>query len=546
MQTIPKDSRVAYFSMEYGLHEDFKIYSGGLGVLAGDYLKTAFEMNKPVVGIGILWQQGYTNQFIGPDGKPYDQFNENHYDFLQDTGVTVSVEIYNTPVFCKVWLVDKYRNAPLYLLDSAIPENKGQVVTRQLYGGACEDRIAQEIILGIGGIRALNALGLSVDIYHFNEGHAVLAGLELIRNYMHRHKVSFNQAWQAVRQKIVFTTHTPVVAGNESHDHHLLKTVGAYNGFSYEQMKQIGGDPFCMTVAGLHLSRTANAVAQLHRETARRMWKDIWQAAPIISITNGVHPGTWQDPDIPGAVHDSRFLWDRHQYNKKILLDEIEKQTGVVFDPEALLIGFARRAASYKRGDLIFRQLEVIEKYLKTRKLQLIFSGKAHPQDFYGKEIIASIYKIAKRFPRSVVFLQNYGMRIGALLTRGCDLWLNSPRRPLEASGTSGMKAAMNGVLNLSILDGWWPEGCQHGINGWQFGNAYEGPEQDLHDLTSLYQVLLGEVIPTYYWDHGKWVEMMKASVAMSQQFSSHRMLTEYYRMLYTDLAFRNNALVKA
>ena len=541
MHTDRENPRVAYFCMEYGLNEELKIYSGGLGILAGDCLKSAYEMNRPVIGIGILWQQGYTNQYIGEDGKPYDVFCDNHYNFLKDTGVKVTVEIQNRPVTCKVWLVDKYQNAPLYLLDTNLPENGGYNVTKQLYGGTCEDRIAQEIVLGIGGVRALRALGIKIDVYHFNEGHAVLAGLELIKEYMERYKVSFNQAWQAIRQKIVFTTHTPVLAGNESHDHQLLKAMGAYNGFTYEQMKQIGGEPFCMTVAGLHLSRIANAVAQLHKETALKMWKYYSQSAPIIAVTNGVHPGTWQDPEIPLCVYSESKLWDRHQQNKKNLINEIAARTGVTLNLDSLLVGFARRAASYKRGDLIFRQVRVVEKYLQAGKIQLVFSGKAHPQDFYGKEMVANIVRMCRNFPQSVVFLENYDMAIARLLTRGCDVWLNNPRRPLEASGTSGMKAAMNGVLNLSTLDGWWPEGCQHGVNGWQIGSACEGPDQDYHDLVSLYQVLLGEVVPTYYWNRKQWIKMMQASIAMSRHFTSHRMLDEYYRLLYANAPAESN-----
>ncbi|MGE5578323.1 MAG: alpha-glucan family phosphorylase [Syntrophothermus sp.] len=525
--------RVAYFCMEYGLHEEFKIYSGGLGILAGDHLKTAGEMGLPLVGIGILWRQGYTKQLIGQDGRPYDIFEDSHYDFLKDTGVTVKVHIRGRDVTVKVWRVDKYGNAPLYLLDTNLPGNEEWWITDRLYGGSGDDRIAQEIVLGIGGVRALRALGIEVDVYHFNEGHAALAGIELIREKMAQ-GASFEEAWAATRQEIVFTTHTPVLAGNESHHHGALTYVGAYNGLNYHQMARIGGDPFGMTVAGLRLSRNANAVAQLHGETARKMWKDVWGAAPITAITNGVYPGTWQDARIREAYERGADLWEPHMAAKRELIAEVEARTGVKLNADALLIGFARRAAPYKRSDLIFRRPEVIAPLLESGRIQLIFSGKAHPQDGFGKDIVANMVAMARRYPNSVVFLENYDMKIGRLLTRGCDVWLNNPQRPLEASGTSGMKAAMNGVLNLSVLDGWWPEGCQHGINGWQIGDAYEGPGQDDHDLNSLYGALLTEVVPTYYENRGKWLQMMRASIDMAHwKFSSQRMLGEYYSRLY-------------
>ncbi len=526
--------RVAYFCMEYGLHEEFKIYSGGLGILAGDHLKTAGELGLPLVGIGILWRQGYTKQLIGQDGRPYDVFEDSHYDFLQDTGATVKVRIRGREVAVKVWRVDKYGNAPLYLLDTNVPGNEEWWITDRLYGGSGDDRIAQEMVLGIGGVRALRALGIEVDVYHFNEGHAALAGVELIREKMAR-GASFEEAWAATRNQIVFTTHTPVLAGNESHHHGALTYVGAYNGLDYHQMARLGGDPFGMTVAGLRLSRNANAVAQLHGETARQMWKDVWGAAPITAITNGVYPGTWQDPRIHDAYKNGTDLWEPHLAAKRALIAEVEARTGVKLDADSLLIGFARRAAPYKRSDLIFRRPEIIEPLLKRGKVQIILSGKAHPQDGFGKEIIANMVAMARRYSNSVVFLENYDMKIGRLLTRGCDVWLNNPQRPLEASGTSGMKAAMNGVLNLSVLDGWWPEGCRHGVNGWQIGDAFEGPGQDEHDLNSLYRVLVEEVVPAFYGNRAKWLQMMRASIDMSHwNFSTQRMLEEYYTRLYT------------
>lgn len=524
--------KVAYFCMEYGLNHEFPIYSGGLGILAGDHLKSAGDLKVPLVAVGILWRQGYTEQRIGPDGRPYDIFTDHSYDFLEDTGVKVNVTVRGNQVTCKVWKTEHFGNAPLYLLDTNLPENEEPWITDRLYSGSGDDRIAQEIVLGIGGIRALRALGILPDVYHFNEGHAVLAGIELIREKMTQ-GLDFKAAWEKTRQEIVFTTHTPVPAGNESHTLAALEYVGAFNGLTAEQMKAIGGNPFNMTVAGLRLSRLANAVAQLHGKTACKMWANVKDAAPIIAITNGVHPGTWQNPAIRQAFADGASLWEPHQKAKRLLIQEIEKQTGVKLHEDKLLIGFARRAAAYKRADLIFRNESIIKPLLEQGQIQLVFSGKAHPQDGIGKDLVARTVAMAKRYPKSVVFIENYNMRIGRLLTQGCDVWLNNPQRPLEACGTSGMKAAMNGVLNLSILDGWWPEGCEHGVNGWQIGNAYEGPGQDENDLKSLYQTLTKEVLPTYYGQKDMWERMMRASIKMSEYFSSHRMVEEYYERLY-------------
>ena len=547
---------VAYFCMEYGLESDFKIYSGGLGILAGDLIKAARDAEYPMIAIGVLWRQGYTIQTIGENGMPVDAFPEYRYQQLKDTGVTVGVKIKDSDVNCKVWLCDCYSNIPLYLLDAFLPENTEQLVTGQLYGWFEEERLAQEIILGVGGIKALDALGIHPDVYHFNEGHAALAGLELINREIAADGVAagesrqarFNAAWEKVRRKIVFTTHTPVPAGNESHGFRAFYYVGADLGFSKNELKKIGGEPFNMTVAGLRLSRRANAVAELHAVTAKTMWAGVKDASDIIPITNGVHNDTWQDHELAEAVKAyeneidgsrpiaGKLIWSRHTVLKNELLHVVYSRTGVRLDGGRLTIGFARRAAPYKRSDLIFSDVDKIESLLREGKLQIIFSGKAHPNDQTGKQIVANLYHMASKYPASVIFLQNYDMKIGASMTRGCDIWLNNPARPQEASGTSGMKAAMNGVLNFSVLDGWWPEGCEHGVNGWQMGSAYEGENQDRVDADSLYSVLIDEIIPTFYNDRAKWIDMMAGSVAMSRyKFSAARMLEDYHRYLYIE-----------
>ncbi len=531
--------RVAYFCMEYALQSDFKMYAGGLGILAGDYLKGAKDHKFPIVGIGIKWKQGYTDQRISPEGKAIDTYPIYEYPFLKDTGKTISVTIRKREVKCKIWLCDQFRNAPLYLLDTDVPGNEDSWISGQLYGWFGEERIAQEMVLGIGGVKALRALKIPVDVYHFNEGHALFAGFELVKEKMKNGK-SFEQALSASKKEIVFTTHTPVVQGNESHYLDRLMYMGADNGvFSKQQLKQLGGSPFNMTVAALRLSRKANAVAQLHAVTANKMWKDVKEREEIVGITNAIHIPTWVDRKVINAAKNANSeIWKAHQENKKQLLGFIYERTGVKLKQDSLLIGFSRRAVPYKRSDLIFSDRSKIDKLFKSGKLQIVFAGKAHPLDDGGKRIVANIVALTKKYPNSVVFLENYDMTIGSMLVRGSDIWLNNPRRPQEASGTSGMKAAMNGVLNLSILDGWWPEACQHGENGWQIGNGYENKNEkklDAHDQKALYEVLLKEVLPTYYQNKKQWVEMMKQSVLTThKQFAVKRMLDEYYQKLYT------------
>lgn len=531
--TLPS---VAYFCMEYGLETSFKMYAGGLGILAGDYLKGAKDAGLPIIGIGLKWKQGYGDQVIGNDNKPFDAYHNYSYDFLEDTGVKVTVAIRKRDVVCKVWKADKFGNADIYLLDTDLPENEDAWITGQLYGWFGEERIAQEMVLGIGGVKALRELGIAIDIYHFNEGHAVLAALELIREKQEE-GMDFQEALEAVRKQVVFTTHTPIKQGNETHYLDRLQYMGAFNGLTTEQMVHIGGNPFNMTVAALRVSKRSNAVAALHAETANKMWEHVDFKKPIVGITNGIHVPTWVDPDMLASVGDSGRLWDAHMKNKRNLIGFIKERTGAVLDPDVLVIGFSRRAAPYKRSNFIFSDEKIIAPLLDGGKLQIVFSGKAHPLDDMGKQIVANLVNMSKKYPNAVVFLENYDMEIGRMLTRGSDIWLNNPRRPNEASGTSGMKAAMNGVLNLSILDGWWPEACRHGENGWQIGDAFQScdiEEQDKHDLQSLYSVLLEEAMPTYYNDRSKWIEMMKSSINSTRyEFSMERMLKEYYEKLY-------------
>ncbi|MBA3818249.1 MAG: alpha-glucan family phosphorylase [Deltaproteobacteria bacterium] len=538
--------RVAYFCMEYGLDPTFPIYAGGLGILAGDHMKSVGDLRVPVTGIGLFWDEGYTRQVIGAGQTVEDQYPKTPRDALRRIDVRLEVTVRGKKIPLRAWKVERFISSTLYLLESERDEDRW--ITQRLYGGGAEDRIAQEIVLGVGGVRLMQALGLPIDIYHFNEGHAVFAGLELLQQERFGGATLVDRIAK-LRPHVVFTTHTPVPAGNEVHDLPLLRKMDAHLGFTDKELEVIGGAPFSMTVAGLRLARIANGVAELHGETARVMWKDVDGAAPIIAVTNGVHAPTWQDarvraalvPDKPRARQDAE-LWASHQDMKAELIAEIAQRTQVTLRADQLLIGFARRAATYKRADLILHDERALKK-LFDQGVQLVYSGKAHPRDLQGKALIGKVVEAARAHPSQVVFLENYDMTLGALLTRGTDVWLNNPRRPLEASGTSGMKAAMNGVPNLSILDGWWPEGCEHGVTGWKIGDPDPADDAfderdiarvDKRDRELLHQVLEQDVLPAY-GDRTRWVAIMRASIAMAQwRFSSDRMIEDYVTRVYS------------
>ena len=536
---------VAYFCMEYALDTNFRIYSGGLGILAGDYIKGVKDHGFPMVAVGIRWKQGYGEQHIDEiTGKAYDVYKNYGHD-LEDTGIKVKVDIKGREVVVKVWHVKQHGVDTLYLLDTDIEENDGEArwITGQLYGWFGDERVAQEMVLGIGGVRALKALKIKPDVYHFNEGHALFAGFELVRRRMAK-GASFTAACDKTRAEVVFTTHTPILQGNESHPIDRLMYLGANLGLTRSQLKTLGGSPFNMTVGALRLARKANAVADLHRVTSNKMWHKVKGRCEIIGITNAIHLPTWVDAKMlelaaacDGSDEKKKALYEQHLVNKRNLIAFVEERTKVKLDADKLLIGFSRRAAPYKRSNFIFTDRTFIEPLLKSGKVQIVFSGKAHPLDDNGKVIVEDIVEMSRLYPNSVVFLQNYDMKIGSMLTHGADVWLNNPRRPLEASGTSGMKAAMNGVLNLSIMDGWWPEACVDGVNGWQFGDSYENDDETLldeHDFKAFKKVLSEDVLPTYYENQGKWMDMMVESIQSTREaFGVKRMLDEYYERLY-------------
>ena len=519
---------IAYFCMEFGLHEEFPIYAGGLGILAGDFLKAAHDLALPVVGVGLRWARGYSRQRIGDDGAPVDEFPEYSADFLTDTGARVRVRVAEREVEARVWRTERWGNAPLFLLEPVAEEDAW--ITHRLYEPNLDRRVAQEILLGVGGVRALGALGLEVDTYHFNEGHAVFGGIAMIADRM-AVGAAFPAAWEDVRRRIVFTTHTPVPAGNEVHPLAELRRFGACRELADAEMQAIGGDPFNMTVAGLRLSRRANAVSALHGEVSRNMWRDVEGASEIVAITNGVHVPTWQDARIGAARGSADALWEAHQALKREMLDDVAARSGVRLDPDVLTVGFARRAAGYKRADLIFSDPARIEPLLAEHRLQLVFAGKAHPDDGDGRQIVATLVAMARRYPAAVAFVPDYSMSIGRVLTRGMDVWLNNPLRPLEACGTSGMKAALNGGINLSVLDGWWPEACRQGENGWAIGDGSESDNG--RDAEALYGTLEREVLPAWA-DRARWLAMMQASIdTVEEPYSAKRMVREYFALLY-------------
>ena len=527
---------VAYLCMEFAVENNIKIYSGGLGILAGDYIKGAYDGNYPIVGVGLKWKQGYVAQTLDSNGIVVDSFKKYPFENFSDTGETITVSIRKRDVVCKIWSCRDYGVHELILLDTDHPDNTDGLITGQLYGWFGEERVAQEIVLGVGGVKALQKLGKEPDLYHFNEGHAVLAALELIRQKREQ-GMTLEEAKEATRKQCVFTTHTPIKAGNETHPHELLQYMGATAGLSVEEMHGIGGTPFNMTVAALNLTKETNAVAQLHAETAEAMWQEVEDRKPIVGITNGIHRGTWVDPRIQQVKNDPKKLWGLHSELKANLIHFVKQRTGIQLAQDKLLIGFARRAAPYKRSNLVFSSGEALLDLFKEGRAQIVFSGKAHPNDGDGKEIVQEIYRYSETMKDNVVFLQNYDMDIGAMLTRGSDIWLNNPRRPLEACGTSGMKAAMNGVLNVSILDGWWPEACDHGVNGWAIGDDKvpdDVNEQDKRDANFLAEVMLKGVLPTYYQQPEKWVKMMQASIETTTTlFDVDTMLKNYYEKLY-------------
>ena len=602
----------AYFSMEYGIGEGLPIYSGGLGMLAGDHIKSASDLDMPIIGVGLFYKQGYVRQVLNREGWQNEEYPDNDWAHMpvervkgaDGQDVIVDIPLANENVKACVWRVPVGRTS-LYLLDTNLQENTPaqRAITEKLYGGDRENRIRQEVVLGIGGVKALNAMGIKPTVYHINEGHSAFLLFQRIIDIMKERNLSFAQAREIVWASSVFTTHTPVIAGNEHFDPALVRKYMQ----CYADEMHIGWDEFlalgkekpesatyCMTVVALRLSAYCNGVAKLHGVVSREMWHNLWPGLPIIevpitSITNGIHSSSWIshehnelyrkylfNNDQQGEIDPSDVsawnkikdipneeLWAVHNARKNKLIDLVQSRTqrqlkrqgfdvmtvkkdSKVLQPNVLTIGFARRFATYKRATLLFKDLNRLDRIVNhpTRPVQFVFAGKAHPADTAGKEYIKLIVGLTQNDPRfkgKVVFVEDYNMNTARYMVQGVDVWLNNPIRPMEASGTSGMKAALNGALALSVLDGWWDEvgPCDF---GWSIGgpeNYKSEAERDAVEAESLYSLIEQEIAPTYYAQDEKglsssWINLMKESIRqIAPVFNTNRMVKEYYERFY-------------
>ena len=612
----------AYFSAEFGITECLKIFAGGLGVLAGDHLKSASDLGVPIVGVGLMYQQGYFSQHLDADGWQQESYIENDFVHLplilerESNGLPlqVDVEIGERTVYARIWRLQVGRT-PLYLLDTNFNANErdeDRNLTDYLYGGGNELRIRQEIMLGIGGYRALQKLGLKPEVFHLNEGHSAFLTLDRTRQLMQRHQLSFEEARSAAAASIVFTTHTPVEAGHdrfppELMDQYLVSYAKKSLGLERREFMALGREKadddkefFGMTKLALRMSSACNGVARLHGEVSRTMWQPLWPSipeneVPISHVTNGIHISSWTSSSLKRyidryvgprwreeAISESQWihaeqipddvLWHMHLACKEHLIMQARRSLQArllrleapakdiarakkVLDPHALTIGFARRFATYKRASLLLQDFQRLIAILTnpTKPVQIIFAGKAHPRDQPGKELIQKIVAASntEALCNHILFLEDYDMAIARDLVQGVDLWLNTPRRPREASGTSGMKAAANGGLNLSILDGWWDEGYDPSI-GWSIGNGEimeNHAYQDEREAEDLYDQLEHEIVPLFY-EHSpeglplKWISRMKRSIAVhSSFFNTHRMVQEYTENVYLTAAMRTRVL---
>lgn len=598
---------IAYFSFEFGLHSSLPIYSGGLGILAGDHAKEASDLGLPFVGVGFLYPQGYFRQHVPSHGwqeavyEPIDYTNVPVLPVQDANGreLRLSVPMDSRVVHARIWRVQVGR-VPLFLMDTDVPENEpwDRELSARLYSGDNEMRIRQEIMLGVGGVRMLQLLGYEPSVLHMNEGHSAFLLLEIIRRHV-AEGMSFSEAVERTKTQTIFTTHTPVPAGHDAFPFHLMDKYfyGFWDslGISREELLALGrnsepwGEAFNMTVLALRLAGQFNGVSKLHGEVSREMWQRVWPTAtvedvPITSITNGVHVPSWTAGEMRyvfnkylGANweehHDDPVLWERlaevpdpelwrvHIALKAKLMNYLRARArrswvdglcdptevlvgGTLLDPDALTIGFARRFATYKRASLLFADMERLQKILLNmhRPVQIIFAGKAHPADEPGKRLIQQVYTMAKanQFGGRVAFVEDYDMHSARYFKQGVDVWLNTPRRPREASGTSGMKASLNGIPNLSIMDGWWVEGY-NGANGWSIEDRqFVSPEeQDYNDAQEIYRLLEEEIVPLYYTQDRDgvprgWVEVMREAIRSNAwRFSTRRMVKEYTTELY-------------
>jgi glycogen phosphorylase len=529
---------VAYFSMEFAIHQALKIYSGGLGFLAGSHMRSAYDLGQNVLGIGILWSYGYYDQARDEDRNLKVEFRRKRYYFLQDLGITVDVVINGKTIKIKPYLVPSeiFNTAPIILLSTDIEENDylSRTITHKLYDANEETRIAQEIVLGIGGAKVIEALKINPDIYHMNEGHALPLVFELHNKYKN---------FDDIKKKVVFTTHTPEAAGNEEHNLTLLHKMGFFANMSIEKVKEFMGadnDNFSLTVGALKAAKIANGVSKLHSQVACQMWSHIENKCDIVHITNAQNRRYWADKGLLKALdeHEDYELEARKKHLKRVLFDEVANQTGKMFDPNVLTIVWSRRFAEYKRPGLLKYDFAKFLDLINDQEMpiQVIWAGKPYPFDTGAINIFNELSFISKSF-KNVAVLIGYELNLSMILKKGADIWLNTPRITKEASGTSGMSAAMNGAINLSTQDGWHPEFERHGINSFTIpaiDPTLPIEEQDILDNKHLMKILSKEVIPMYYNNKEKWLEIMKNSMIDTiNAFDSGRMAHEYYVKMY-------------
>ncbi|QHT70307.1 alpha-glucan family phosphorylase [Rhodocytophaga rosea] len=529
--------RVAYFSMEYAIHQSFKTYSGGLGFLAGSHMRSAYDQKQNLFGIGILWKYGYYDQIRNGDNTMNVLFQQKYYNFLDDPNIIVPIYVNKHQIYVKAYYLkpDVFGTVPMYFLTTDIAENDhlAQTITHKLYDNNTYTRIAQSIVLGIGGAKVVEAVG-GADMHHLNEGHALPLAFHLYAKY---------KDLEEVKKRMVFTTHTPEKAGNEEHPIHMLDTMGFFSSIPLEEVRQITQveeDSFSHTLVALRMSKLANGVSQLHGEVSRDMWLGNPGICPILAITNAQNKRYWADRAMDKALSagNDQDLFHRKLHLKKRLLDVVADQTGKIFDKNVITIVWARRFAEYKRADLLKRDIIRFNKLISSTKypIQVIWAGKPYPLDANAVSVFNHLVTSTRKV-RNCAVLTGYELGLSALLKKGADIWLNTPRRPREASGTSGMTAAMNGAVNFSISDGWVIEFAKHGENAFMIpatDPTLPIDQQDNEDYERMMDILEKEILPVYYDKPDKWRQIVKRSMSdVSPMFDSDRMVHEYYKKLY-------------
>ena len=539
-QPAPEYSKsVAYFSMEFAVHQPLKIYSGGLGFLSGSHLRSAYELKQNLIGIGILWKYGYYDQSRNHDQTMKAEWYEKTYSYLVDTGIKFTVPVHNQPVWVKAWYLppDTFKSAPLFLLSTDLPENDylSQTITHKLYDSDTAAKIAQMMILGLGGAKLLDELNFNPDVYHLNEAHGVSSVFYLLKKFGSK---------EEVKKRLVFTTHTPEEAGNEKHDYFLLDKMSFFYGHSIQEVQKLTGMEggiFNHSLAALRFAREANGVSQLHGEVSRKMWGDYSDIPQIKAITNAQNWKYWADKQLYRFMEegDNEAFDDRKRYLKKRAFEVVADQTGKLMDPDVLTIVWARRFAAYKRAELITRDLEKFEALINNTQhpIQIIWAGKPYPMDYGAISIFNSLVHLSKRY-KNVAVCVGYELSLSKRLKQASDLWLNNPRVPREASGTSGMTSSMNGSVNFSTYDGWICEFARHGENSFIIPQAdyhkLSIQDQDEWDLNHMYEILQHEILPLYYSNKRKWRDIIQAGMQdVRYEFESDRMAKDYYQMIY-------------